>query len=240
MCIAILNNGNVISEEHFKNSLKANPDGFGMAYIEKGKIKVFRSLSDNFKSLYGRYLKVYNSNEYPIMLHFRISTSGGVNLENCHPFYISKNVVFCHNGIINNWGTKTMSDTRHFNRDILSNFSDKDLIHNKSLTELISGYIDFSKFIILDNNGDFNIINEDLGHWDNDNNWFSNKSYLTSHKFDKGWYKELNEFDNIDNFGKCESCLEYKTVNYDSLFKTYICSECSTYYEDTSINKIWD
>ena len=237
MCIAILNNGNIISENHFKTSLMFNPDGFGMSYIENGKLQVFRSLSSDFKSLYARYKKVFNSTQYPILLHFRIGTSGGINLENCHPFYINKESVFCHNGIIDNYGSKNMSDTREFNRDILSKFSSEDLFSNEALKELISTYIGYSKFILFNNKGEFTIYNEDLGHWDNDNNWFSNKSYLPYKQSDKGWDKHIKVDVGLNNFGKCESCLEYNNIEYNIDYKLDICNECAEFYSNNEFKK---
>lgn len=241
MCIAILNNGNIISEDNFKLSLKNNPDGFGMSYIEGNKLCVFRSLSADFKGLYARYKKIFKSSNKPILLHFRIGTSGGINLENCHPFYIDKETVFCHNGIIDNYGTAIMSDTREFNRDILSAFNSKELFNNIALKELISTYIGYSKFILFNSAGEFVIYNEDLGHWDNNNNWFSNSSYLPYDskitKYSKTF--KSDELSPLDTFGKCPSCLEYSTLSFNEVYKIELCNNCLEFYRHEKVEP-WD
>lgn len=238
MCIAILNNGSKISREHFRNSLENNSDGFGMAYIEKNTLKVFKSLSTNFNTLYQKYSDVFKKTESPILLHFRISTGGGVNLENCHPFYIHKDLVMVHNGIIGGYGNKKENDTRHYIRDILTKFETKELMDNVSLKTLIERDISGSKFVFFDSLGNFNILNEKAGHWDNNNNWFSNNTYKFSYYNTEFVYKPTSQ--SFDNYGKCESCLEYGTVKHIDTLKSYVCKDCEEFYKD-EINelKVW-
>lgn len=239
MCIAILNNGNQVSRESFKESLLNNPDGFGMAYILEGQLMTYKSLSKNFNKLYNKYLSVFKETKSPIVLHFRIGTSGKNDLLNCHPFYVNKGLIFCHNGIIKGLGSTKLneSDTREFNRTYLSGFTTFDLFNNEALKGLIEAYIGHSKFIFLDQSGNFKIFNEGLGHWDNNNNWFSNYSYVPYSppaKKDKGKFVEIDwdeyEYskgeDLNSSLNRCDGCLEYGLLEYSQEFKAPLCKDC--------------
>jgi predicted glutamine amidotransferase len=242
MCIAILNAGAKVSFEDFKTSLENNPDGFGMAWIEDKTIKVFRSLSLNAKTLYKKYSAIYDKTSQPIMLHFRIGTSGLNDLSNCHPFYINKELIFCHNGVIQGMGTVKKSDTREFNDIYLKHIRKDDLLHNHAIKDLIEQRIKGSKFILLDNLGNYVIYNEGLGHWSNDNNWYSNYSYIP---YDDSYYygspkkptkvKKKVSSDLI----KCEGCLDMvDSVKFNPDYNIDLCEGCCGWLdEDLSVDK---
>ena len=164
------------------------------------------------------------------MLHFRIGTSGKIDLNNCHPFTVNNNLAFVHNGIINSIELTNInySDTWHFNK--LLKQLPNDFLNNKAITELLSNYIEYSKLIFLDNKGAFKIINEDLGHWNN-NNWFSNNSYKT----EKYSFKKYNNTHYFEAENYCSMCGEI--ILKDDKY----CSECleeikEYYYELEAIN----
>jgi predicted glutamine amidotransferase len=240
MCIAILNKTEKITLSEFKNSLESNPDGFGMAYILGGKIQVYKSLSQNAKKLYSEYSKVYDNTNHPIILHFRISTGGGINLDNTHPFHINKNLVFAHNGMIKGYGTKTENDTRHFSRDILEKITENELFNNSAIQSLIENAIGYSKLIFLNSKGQFKIYGEDLGHWSQSGNWFSNDSYKACEvvqpaywsdwyldKKSKTWQKKKEA-----PVCECDSCGQDSTnLKYLPDFHIWACSDCKSWYE---------
>jgi predicted glutamine amidotransferase len=241
MCIAIVNNGQKISKEAFKMSLYNNPDGFGMAYIEGTELKVFKSLSLDLNHLYKKYSKIYDSTEFPILLHFRIGTSGKNDLNNCHPFNISKNLVLIHNGILKGYGSNkaNLNDTRHYIREVLSNFKDTDLINNKALHKLISNDIEYNKFCLLHSSGQFTIVNEALGHWDETDNWFSNSSYKPyDAKKSKisfyGWSEDdLNDDPELVEY--CEGCNNQSNLEYSKEYNCLLCKDCFEWIETDNI-----
>lgn len=239
MCIAILNKAEKITLSEFTNSLQSNPDGFGMAYILGGKIQVYKSLSQNAKKLYKEYSKVFELTEYPIILHFRISTGGGINLDNTHPFYINKSLVFAHNGMIKGYGTKTENDTRHFSREILENITESELFKNKAIQKLIEDAIGYSKLIFLNDKGQFKIYGESLGHWSQSGNWFSNDSYKDYEPMESAywpeWYlnKNTGTWKKRDLKSECECCgKEVIKTTYMPDFHIHACDDCSKWYID--------
>lgn len=191
MCIAILNTKKLISESEFMNCWDNNPDGFGMAWIEKSEIRIFKELINDLLA-YDRYKEIRKSNNKPILLHFRIATHGMIDLANCHPFRIDNNTVFAHNGIIDIHTTKTESDTIAFNNQLLKKLP-IDFIFDKTFMKLIEMAIGNSKLVFLHASGKFRIANNNLGLWKSEN-WYSNESFKQS-KYIYTDYTKLNEID---------------------------------------------
>jgi predicted glutamine amidotransferase len=225
MCIAILNTAEKVSKSHFKNSLQSNQDGFGLAWVNSQGIQVWKSMSLDVNKLYRKYESVFDSKRFgDILLHFRISTGGGVNIENTHPFHINKDLIFCHNGMIKGFGTKKENDTRHFGRAILSHISESDLYFNPAIQELVEERIGYSKLIFLNSAGESKIYGESLGIWESDGNWYSNESYQGSDYFD---FEEMET-----NSGKCEGCLiPSNKLVYLPEFNTKVCNNCESWYK---------
>lgn len=181
MCIAIYKPaGYDVEEEKLKIAQENNPDGCGFAYINVDnngtrRIKIRKSMDyEGFLSKYKKALK--DNPDSPFIIHFRIKTQGKVDIDNCHPFRITKDLVFMHNGIITGLTySKFKSDTRMFNEEILRTLP-KDWINNKAVKFLIEDFIGNSKLVFMDVNGKVRIFNEGKGHW-KDGVWFSNKSY---------------------------------------------------------------
>lgn len=193
MCIAILNTPNVT----FPKSLIStcwdnNGDGAGLIYTGGGSLFIHKELNsvDNF---YNKYIDVRR--RFPkskIVLHFRIGTSGGINLDNCHPFSVSKNLAFVHNGIISelNGINPKKSDTNLFNEFVLQHLP-ADFTANPALMSVIEKYIGSSKLVFLNKDNEATIVNEELGVEDSKypNCWFSNSTYKPSQYYDRGGVK---------------------------------------------------
>jgi len=201
MCIAILNQSGIISESIIRTCADNNPDGMGMAWIEAGTIKTFKSMKDIDK-LIGLYQAIRADNEFPIMLHFRIGTHGKKDISNVHPFHIGENMVMCHNGIVDAPILQPdKSDTFHLSLFLSKLRTIENLIDVNSIeflfTETYCG--DYSKLIFLDNDGRFSIANEDLGHWIGET-WYSNRTDLSSDSIDIGGKssKKGRKFDSFD------------------------------------------
>jgi predicted glutamine amidotransferase len=177
MCIAILNKPQILLPfEYIEESLFSNPDGFGMIYVKSGQIVIKKSLSQRATKIYKMYKEAREQNPLSnIVLHFRVSTAGKIDLTNCHPFTVNTSLAFVHNGVIGR-GCINFSDTYHFNKllqKLPSNF-----IESHGIMDLISERVTGSKLVFLSSANVPTIVNEYLGHYDSEGNWFSNDSYL--------------------------------------------------------------
>lgn len=199
MCIAILNKSGLLSKDTMENCYENNPDGMGMLWSEDGKLRVYKRLK-KFGRFYSYYEKIRNKYpDIPIVLHFRIGTSGLNDIENCHPFLCNDNIGFVHNGILGiKEKTKKVSDTYTFNQLVLKGLPDN-FIHNVGIRFLIEEAVGTgNKLIFLDSKNGWWIANEDEGHWDNhEENWFSNYGYsYSSNGYSEGcYYGDLGYYD---------------------------------------------
>jgi hypothetical protein len=195
MCIAILNTPNItFSKSLISNCWDNNPDGAGLIWTDtkSQELFIFKELH-SVEAYYNQYIDIRRKHpKSKIVLHFRISTSGGVNETNTHPFEVSNKLAFVHNGIISdlNGKEKGRSDTNLFNANFLRHLP-ADFLDNKAITGLISKFIGHSKLIFLDNQNRADIINPQLGREDKTypGCWFSNTTYQESRFYDVGGVK---------------------------------------------------
>ena len=116
MCIAIAKkiHSKCPSLDTLHNCWESNPDGAGFAFNDAGRVvikKGFMTWGD-FKAAWLRYSKRYDFDNRGVLIHFRISTHGGTNPQNTHPFPVisdtgmmQKSECVCdyaaiHNGVI--------------------------------------------------------------------------------------------------------------------------------------------
>ncbi len=179
MCIVIVKTEKTdIPKEQLKESFDNNRDGSGYLFAMNGNLTIKKGffVFNDFYDNYSRDMEKFNN---PVsIIHFRITTHGITNKTNCHPFLINDGIGFAHNGMIDFVDDhKKKSDTLMFKNEILSILPDG-FIFNDSIMKLIEASIGTSKLAFLDNNGNYRIANEGLGHWNKDNTiWYSNKSY---------------------------------------------------------------
>lgn len=141
MCeIFHIREGATVKDEHLWNAACNNWHSWGMAVKIPGKkeLLVIRSVPDNSDALPGNpqcggvHLELPRIKEllaenikYERVLHFRFSTRGAIDIDNCHPFTASKDkkrhVEFFHNGLFTNvvsafnpQDTERPSDTKEF------------------------------------------------------------------------------------------------------------------------------
>lgn len=195
MCIAILNTPNItFSKTLIKTCWDNNPDGAGLIWTDttNKRLEIFKELH-SVEAFYNQYISIRRKHpKTKIVLHFRISTSGGVNETNTHPFQVNENLAFVHNGIISdlNGKEKGRSDTNLFNANFLQHLP-VDFLDNKAVTGLIAKFIGHSKLIFLDSENRADIINPQLGKEDKTypGCWFSNSTYQESKFYDVGGVK---------------------------------------------------
>ncbi len=198
MCIAIysLKGNEVPKDDILRTCFHNNSDGCGIAFNnDNNQVQIVKGFMDfdSFITALHQYDENYCLRDRGVLLHFRITTHGGTNPSNTHPFPISSNpkhlkktkfisnYACVHNGIINLTADRKsdLSDTMLFIRDYLTKIgSNKGWFYNKKNIELIEMLID-SKMAILNGNGE--IISTSGFHKGSDGNFYSNTSYKTSY-----------------------------------------------------------
>lgn len=226
MCIAILKpKDKVLSEDTLRICNEANPDGCGFAYIDNNQVIIKKFL--DFERFLEEYKKVEGMSN--MLIHFRITTHGGTNIDNTHPFILNSRMALIHNGIISGYGDKGegKSDTRDFIDKVIGNITHK-MWKNPSFRELVGNAIGYSKLAILDISGEYYIINEDRGSWD-DGIWYSNTSYKPkTYTYKKKSYTSYT-YGNQTNL--LEDKKEYKDYEIKTLAK---CLKCGKHFVDSN------
>jgi len=190
MCIIVLKpkGTKMPNEEIINNCWQKNEDGAGYMLVENERVKIrkgfmnLRSFKDSIKS-YG------DLTNKTVVLHFRISTSGGIRPETTHPYPVKSKKKFlsalkfyssmgmCHNGTINiKHNKKEENDTMRMVYKILANDFIKNNLETFAIRELIENYIDNSKLVFLKPDESYIIYNESKGEW-KDGIWYSNTGY---------------------------------------------------------------
>lgn len=200
MCIAIAKNSGIKcpSLDTLRNCWDSNPNGAGFAFNDAGRVVIKKGFMtwNDFQTAWLRYSKRYDFDNRGVLIHFRISTHGGTNPQNTHPFPVisdtgmmQKSECVCdyaaiHNGIISMTSSqaykeRTVSDTLIFVRDYLSLIAqNKAWFKRRANIELINLLIDApsSKMAILNGRGE--IIYTD-GFTEDNGILYSNTSYKT-------------------------------------------------------------
>ena len=196
MCIiAIKEKGYKLNKEYVENCFMHNPDGAGFMFTDNHKVHIEKGFFDVDKYI-ERLEELWDKKhleEKNLVMHFRISTSGGISKETCHPFPISnklrklrKTEINCGSGIVHNgvigkyaWEEK-MSDTQRF---ILEDIFSLWRLNNKDT--LAKEFKGNGKFCILKSSGDIELYGDFIKK---EEGWiFSNESYAPR-SYDK-YYK---------------------------------------------------
>ena len=111
MCIIALCSDRALTDNELENCFDSNSDGAGLAWYTGSKLNFSKGFMEHeeFIKLYKRHSK-----SLPHVAHFRVSTSGGVKEELCHPFECSVTAslklrgtasapLLFHNGVYSNW-----------------------------------------------------------------------------------------------------------------------------------------
>lgn len=183
MCVAVVTKpGKSLTDDMIEKGWNVNSDGGGFAYIKDGLVRIHKGLMDldKFKSAYHNAVDDVGKDS-PFLIHFRIRTSGMVDQANTHPFRINPQKgpggAVIHNGVLfypdyREAGNRGKSDTRILCESLNNVLALEDLQKSKTdLNRALSG----NKMAFLYDTGDYVIINEESGFW-NDDMWFSNGS----------------------------------------------------------------
>ena len=205
MCIiAVKPIGEELMERRIlENCFNYNNDGAGLMYNLDGKVYIEKGYM-NFKNFYNRLLeldKKIGLKDRGLVLHFRITTSGGTCMENCHPFPISNNgkdlktlnfvtdIGVAHNGIISSYippKGSSYSDTQLFIKDYLYDIKKEheDFLTNPSLLFAIEKTVG-SKLAFLDGEGNITLVGKFIEEEDGCS--YSNETYLDLTDLYKSW-----------------------------------------------------
>lgn len=196
MCLLVVCKPNAIPKrEELTEGACANPHGYGFAMIVDGKIFRYRTMSarkavSKFIHMRQQYPKGY------AIWHARYATHGVRNEDNCHPFQVGDDTdtVLAHNGVLDTFiaeGDKR-SDTRVFAEDTLPKLGGVLALEDENIYRMIEGWASGSKIAVLTTNSQAQfqlyLINEKLGHWDDNGIWWSNSSYKRSTYTTKTYY----------------------------------------------------
>lgn len=199
ICIAILKKQGVQAPtmEILKQCFTRNKDGAGITWLENNKLHIKKGFMTwaEFETFYKEFEEAHNTTDMLIGYHFRITTHGGTNAQNCHPFPVSEVMadlkeiefvkeegrVVIHNGIISPFSSSygNDSDTQKFIQKFLVHIDKADSrwynnVHTVKAVEEILG----SKLAVLDVDGSSTVMGSG---WIEDNGvWYSNSTYKKS------------------------------------------------------------
>lgn len=187
MCIAILQKRKAkkITKAILTTCYEGNKDGFGVAYFDKDDALVIDKFYPTgakekiVEDIYRSYSKAFDEAKSDIMLHFRFSTAGKKDDQNCHPFEINDQLAMCHNGVISDLSF----DDKYSDTYLLADKIIKPNIHviedldvdGDFYVEFIQKLAGNGKLIFLAPHT-HRIYNEKAGQWDG-NVWYSNGGY---------------------------------------------------------------
>lgn len=221
MCIAILNTKKAgsLPKSYIKNSWDNNDMGAGLLWCKAGKLQVYKTYK--YAEFEEKYYSIREDRSVGnIILHFRIATSGYKGEHNLHPFLVSDELGFVHNGVISGLGNKQFSDTYEFN-DMLKKFT-HNFLSDEMTKYMISEFIGSSKLVFLNSKDEYSIINQEYGKWVDDN-WFSNDSYKTYNSYYYFGNEKVSKLESdIDPYGNSfddevfeDICAHYSLDAYD-------------------------
>lgn len=269
MCIAIYKPKGFAmpSKKSLRNCFENNNDGAGFMYAFDDKVHIlkgFETFSDFHKSLKSEMKKIDKTNGFntDLVLHFRISTQGGVQQGLTHPYPICDDYDFmrstecicdmglAHNGIIDvssNYYVKDHNDTMEFIKEILSPMINgrRNFYKSNALNSVVNYLLGKSnKIVILDGSGKATM----YGDWIEDHGvYYSNESYKRNlyswKKTDFSKFKltknslSIEQHTDLMNTGYCycEKCGDLLYLSYDAHKMGYVlkCFECGETYDIT-------
>lgn len=211
-----------------------NPHGFGYAIVAGDKIIVGKGMSA--KKVIKEFLAVRK--EHPkgyAMFHARYATHGVKNEDNCHPFKVGGDArtYLAHNGIlsVDIHATDRRSDTRVFAEDTLPSMGGVSALDDDNVWKILSSWATGNKIAVLtvdpDADSSCYILNEGLGHWDNDGIWWSNTTY----KQDGGWSTYITKTEPKDLLSEQDiGCLSCGVIPYEDA-NPYYCESCTACFD---------
>ncbi len=164
MCVALICIKDRPTKETFRICFANNKDGAGVAWAYDNKLHLEKGFF-TFDDFWKAYKQI--PNDAPLLCHFRKSTHGPRDIKNCHPWRIDENHALIHNGILKFVIEMLKPIFKHNPR----------MWQEPWMKTLLENYIGIgNKCAILSNMGEYLILREEHGIWDN-GVWYSNDSF---------------------------------------------------------------
>jgi hypothetical protein len=156
--------------------MERHPDGFGVAFVQNGKVVVEKFAPSERKQFRKAFRRVEGLNQ-PFVAHLRFATSGPKTADMAHPYvYMDASegeVAVIHNRIISiKHDSKVESDTSAFVRLVLADLPSR-WWTQPAMRFLVGQAIGYSKLAIVTPRDGVVLINESDGTWDDSGVWYS-------------------------------------------------------------------
>lgn len=149
--------GSNIPNDVIESNLRRNPDGFGLAWREKGDLRYEKYAPDDWADFVAALKDVDAEQDLEYAAHWRLATHGAPCLELSHPFaYADKkegDILVFHNGIIPLTPPKGESDTRHFVNTVLTRLPTR-WWADHGLKYLVEEGIGYSRLLVMSPSGE--------------------------------------------------------------------------------------
>lgn len=203
MCIICVKPSNVDfpAKSIMKTCFENNSDGAGFAFPMDGEVQIYKGFM-SFKKFWRAFRRFELDKSVPVVFHFRIATSAGINRPCTHPFPVTQDykslqaltcttdMAIAHNGVLTNvTPTKTLSDTMVFIRDYLSQVKDE-ILQSEQIRVAIEKFTAGSKFAVLNGDGDLLMIGS--GWIQEKGLYFSNDTFEFERFNWSRWYEGLH------------------------------------------------
>lgn len=222
-------------EESLKNCWDRNPDGAGYMFPKDDKVIIRKGFMtyESFKNSLD-YDICNNGTDIPFVLHFRITTQGGVKPHLTHPYPLSKNmqdlkelefdsdIGVAHNGIISLTTSYNKdidyNDTMSFITEYLSLIiKDREYYKDEDTLNLIEKLCK-SKLAIMDGSGTVNLIGNFITH--TDGCLYSNDSYESYKCYYGDKCYDYYDYYDYGDYGKVYSSKTKKDKDFYEDFKS--------------------
>jgi Glutamine amidotransferases class-II len=175
----------VIPNAYLDAGMERHPDGFGVAFVQNGKVVVEKFAPHERKQFRKAFRRVEGTGQ-PFVAHLRFATSGPKTADMAHPYVYTDSgegeVAVIHNGIISiKHDPKVESDTRAFVRLVLAELPSR-WWTSSAMRFLVAQSIGYSKLAIVTPRDGVVLINERDGMWDASGVWYSSTYKPQSYK----------------------------------------------------------
>lgn len=175
MCLIITQPaGLTLSRSDLLDIFARNGDGFGIMRAHRGTLHTWRMVGDA-----ADMLDLYHAHAAgrACVLHWRMATHGEINVDNAHPFTLTRDVAVVHNGMLD-IGTPTQgkSDTWHMAQHVLAPIArdNPNALFNADMVHALGGMIGRNNKLVFQHaDGRVAIVNRSAGV-DYRGCWYSN------------------------------------------------------------------